>query len=86
VSDFLAKRGLPGSSPGPRAAAPDFEGDAPAASRGVPPPTVAALDFVSEGDVRSALFEGRKLPVGPSTVITPAARDLGNENNIFLRV
>jgi ethanolamine utilization cobalamin adenosyltransferase len=47
---------------------------------------VAALDFVSEGDVRSALTEGRKIPVGPTTVITPSARDLGNENNVFLRV
>jgi acetaldehyde dehydrogenase (acetylating) len=51
-----------------------------------PPPAVAALDFVSEDDVRSALSDGRKLPVGPGTLITPSARDLGNENNIFLRV
>ena len=49
-------------------------------------PSVTALEFVSEDDVRSALTDGRKLPVGPDTVITPSARDLGNENNVFLRV
>jgi acetaldehyde dehydrogenase (acetylating) len=47
---------------------------------------VAAMDFVSENDVRAALAEGRKLPVGPRSVITPSARDLGNEHNVFLRV
>ena len=50
------------------------------------PPAVTPLEFVSEDDVRSALIESRKIPVGPGTLITPSARDLGNENNIFLRV
>jgi ethanolamine utilization cobalamin adenosyltransferase len=49
-------------------------------------PSVDALEFVSEDDVRLAVSDGRKLPVGPSTVITPSAQDLGNENNIFVRI
>ena len=49
-------------------------------------PSVNALEFVSEDDVRTALSDGRKLPVGASTLITPSARELGNENNIFVRV
>ena len=50
-----------------------------------PSPT-SALDFVSEEDVRRALEDGRKLPIGSATILTPSARELGNENSIFLRV
>jgi acetaldehyde dehydrogenase (acetylating) len=87
ISSFLERRGLP--SPVAR-----LEGAAPAGAAAPsrpspsppPPPAAVALDFVSEGDVRSALSDGRKLPVGPATVITPSARELGNDNNVFLRV
>jgi acetaldehyde dehydrogenase (acetylating) len=90
VSLFLERRGFGGEASSgadrPKADA-SFEGEgtapAPSPSR---PPTVEALDFVSEDDVRTALSEGRKLPVGPTTKITPSARDLGNENQVFLRV
>ncbi|HLE69964.1 MAG TPA: hypothetical protein VJH87_09805, partial [Vicinamibacteria bacterium] len=79
IARFLSSRGV--------AAAPS-SGFEPESARpsSPPPPQVAPLEFVSEVDVRSALNEGRKLPVGPGTLITPSARDLGNENNIFLRV
>lgn len=94
VSQFLERRGFPptaarsaappgvsdkAGSPPPQAAEP------PPASTASPPP-VAAMEFVSEEDVRTALDEGRKLPVGATTVITPSARDLGNENGVFIRV
>ncbi len=46
-----------------------------------PPP----LDFISEDDVRVAIEQERKLAVGPGTVITPSARDLGNEKGVFIR-
>lgn len=83
VSRFLESRGLT-----PTSADPSFEGEgsSQASLDEVSPPPVSALDFVSEEDVRSAVSDGRKLPVGPSTVITPSARELGNENNIFVRV
>ncbi len=83
VSRFLDARGL-----APAKADVSFEGEGtsgPSLER-IFPPAVNALDFVSEDDVRSAVHDGRKLPVGSSTVITPSARELGNENNIFLRV
>jgi acetaldehyde dehydrogenase (acetylating) len=80
IARFLEARGIkPAPEPTPAPASP-----APAPSPA--PPSVAPLEFISEVDVRSALIEGRKLPVGPGTLITPAARDLGNENSIFLRV
>ncbi len=47
---------------------------------------VVALEFVSEDDVRGAVSDGRKLPVSAATVITPSARELGNDNDIFVRV
>jgi acetaldehyde dehydrogenase (acetylating) len=82
IARFLSTRGVaaPPSS--------GFEPEPPrrSASAAAPAPQVAPLEFISEGDVRSALHDGRKLPVGPGTLITPSARDLGNENNVFLRI
>jgi acetaldehyde dehydrogenase (acetylating) len=83
VARFLSNRGL-GSSAGPGASDGSVE-NAVVPVDAAPPP-VTALEFVSEQDVRSALTDGRKLPVGPETVITPSARELGNESNVFLRV
>ena len=44
---------------------------------------VVALDFVSEDDVRKAIGEGRKLPINKKTILTPSARDLGEEKEVF---
>jgi acetaldehyde dehydrogenase (acetylating) len=41
-------------------------------------------DFVSEEDVRKALREGRKIVIGPKTIVTPLARDFGQEHNILI--
>jgi hypothetical protein len=40
-------------------------------------------DFICEDDVRAALRSGRKLLVGERTIITPAARDLGESEKVF---
>jgi hypothetical protein len=42
-----------------------------------PAPTGPPADFICEDDVRRAAREGRKLLVGPRTILTPAARDAG---------
>jgi ethanolamine utilization cobalamin adenosyltransferase len=39
--------------------------------------------FVCEADVRAALKENRKITVGPKTIITPSARDLAAQFNVF---
>ena len=44
------------------------------------------LDFVSEDDVRRAVREGKKVYVTAKTIITPAARDLGEEKDVFAKV
>jgi acetaldehyde dehydrogenase (acetylating) len=41
------------------------------------------LDFVCEDDVRQALKAGRKLVVSERAIITPAARELGDEHRVF---
>ncbi len=44
------------------------------------------VDFVSESDVRSAVEKGEKIYVTAKTIITPAARDLGDEKEIFAAI
>ncbi|HMS10880.1 MAG TPA: hypothetical protein PKE66_15450, partial [Pyrinomonadaceae bacterium] len=45
-----------------------------------------AVDFVSEADVRTAVDKGEKIFINSKTLITPAARDLGEEKDVFARV
>jgi acetaldehyde dehydrogenase (acetylating) len=42
------------------------------------------VDFVCEDDVRRALTKGEKILLGPRTIVTPAARDLGQSGEVFL--
>jgi acetaldehyde dehydrogenase (acetylating) len=42
-------------------------------------------DFICEDDVRAALKSGRKLLVGDRTIVTPAARDLGESEHVFVQ-
>jgi acetaldehyde dehydrogenase (acetylating) len=52
-----------------------------------PGPTTAApavAAFVSETDVRLAITHQQKIHVGPKTIITPSARDLGLEYEVFV--
>jgi len=41
------------------------------------------MDFVCEADVRDAIRENRKIPIGPKTIVTPAARDLAAPSDIL---
>ena len=44
------------------------------------------VEFVSENDVRDALEKGEKIYITPKTILTPSARDLGEEKEVFARV
>jgi len=44
------------------------------------------VDFVSENDVRTAVDKGQKIYITAKTILTPSARDLGEEKDIFARV
>lgn len=94
VDDFLQSKGRSGSgvpSPSnPAVAGEDIRSDSAdrmakfhdvgGGSTGFGPP----VDFVSEDDVRRAAFDGRKIVIGPKTIITPAAKDLASEKNVFI--
>ena len=41
------------------------------------------VDFVCEDDVRQAVKQGRKIVIGERTIVTPAARDLGEQHHVF---
>ena len=52
------------------------------------PDTMAAgakvAAFVSEQDVRSALKGGYKIVIGPRSIVTPLAKDVGEEHKVFV--
>jgi acetaldehyde dehydrogenase (acetylating) len=74
IDTFLASRGYKPPESAPITATPDSvvtdRADNPA-------------EFICEDDVRTALRSGKKLIVGDRTIITPAARDLGESEKVF---
>ena len=46
----------------------------------------AAVEFVSEDDVKRALQRGEKIYINSKTIITPAARDIGEPAEVFAKV
>ena len=63
-----------------RPSAPSLPRQAPAANGG------KAVDFVSEDDVRRAIQKGLKIYITSKTIITPAARDMGEPAEVFAKV
>jgi len=59
----------------------------PAAPKKVAPPApqVSIVDFVCESDVRAAMAQGRKIFIGPRTIVTPSARELAAPGEILVR-
>ena len=45
---------------------------------------IVVAEFVSESDVREAMGHGAKIFIGPKTIVTPSARDLGSDHEIFV--
>jgi acetaldehyde dehydrogenase (acetylating) len=80
VDQFLKSRGFAG------AAASESMGTVPATSvTGTVPslPPDAPAEFVCEDDVRQAMRANRRISVTERTIITPAARDLGESHGVF---
>ncbi|MBX3278293.1 MAG: aldehyde dehydrogenase family protein [Acidobacteria bacterium] len=77
VDRFLSARKPPvvEAPPSPAPPAP-----APAAKNGH-----KAVDFVCEDDVRRAIKAGEKIYINAKTIITPAARELGDAREIFAK-
>jgi acetaldehyde dehydrogenase (acetylating) len=83
IDAFLASRGYSPGSPAPQSAAaqPGAVRHEPAAPSGPASP----MEFVCEDDVREAIKAGRTLLIGERTIVTPAARDLGEPARVFVQ-
>lgn len=63
-------------------------GSSPTAGTSRPPATTngnAPVDFVSEDDVKRAIQKGQKIFINAKTIITPAARDIGEPAEVFAK-
>jgi len=77
-------RGRPDAPPGQRSNPPSSAtGTASAASDAGSETPIA--EFVAEDDVREAVERGEKISIGPDTIITPLARELGEARGVFRR-
>jgi hypothetical protein len=50
-----------------------------------PAPAVTISDFVCESDVRAAITQGKKIYIGPKTIVTPSARELAGRDEILVQ-
>ncbi|MBK7393557.1 MAG: aldehyde dehydrogenase family protein [Chloracidobacterium sp.] len=50
------------------------------------PVPIKTVDFVSEDDVRKAIESGEKIYISKKTILTPSARDLGEEKEVFANI
>ena len=84
----LASPPPPRTDQAPRAAGNGGTNRSPA---GRPPSAQASAnghvtaEFVSEDDVKRAIQKGEKIYVGPKTIITPSARDIGDPAEVFAK-
>ena len=84
IDRFLASRGY---KPPDVVAASETQSGLPSVAAEPAPSSApeAPAAFVCEDDVRMALRSGRKLVIGEKTIVTPAARDLGEANKVFVQ-
>ena len=101
VSAASPPAGAAPTSPAPSGPAPPGRSAAAATPEDPPPTPPAAppgpaetsagagagrpVDFVCEDDVRQAVENGRRIAVDEGTIITPAARDLGERHGVFVQ-
>jgi len=97
VERVLSAQGVGRGSEAPKTPAPATSPIAPAAAAPAPiavkpqpePPVkpkvnIEIVPFVSENDVRMAMTRSQKIFIGPKTIVTPSARDLGREHEVFV--
>jgi len=88
IDAFLGTRGY---RPEATVTSPPAVGSAPSTGSGdrhgdggaAPGSDQTPLDFVCEDDVRLAMQAGRKLVVSERAIVTPSARDLGEQHRVF---
>ena len=88
IDEFLTSRGYRPGEPGTTGSA--SREPAEPRERREPPvgssqPVEKPSEFVCEEDVRQALKQGRKIVIGERSIVTPAARDLGEQHRLFVQ-
>jgi acetaldehyde dehydrogenase (acetylating) len=78
IDQFLQSRGFAPGAP----AAGTVEAER-SAKAGIGPASPPLLDFVCEDDVRRAIQSGARIALAERSIVTPAARELGDSHNIF---
>ena len=77
----------PGGSSGaaaPASTSASFDPGHADASASAAQPEINVWAFVSEAEVRQAVTAGKKIFIGPKTIVTPSARDLGVAHEVFV--
>jgi acetaldehyde dehydrogenase (acetylating) len=91
IDEFLTSRGYrPASSqttvpPPADQSRQDAGGDGGGKRETKAEPLENIADFVCEEDVRQALKQNRKIVIGERSIVTPAARDLGEQHRLFVQ-
>jgi acetaldehyde dehydrogenase (acetylating) len=84
VGAFLESKGFRPAAPTTAAPAPSERASAPAPAAPPPQPAQPApVAFVCDDDVRAAAKAGRRIVIGPKTIVTPAARDAAEALRVF---
>jgi acetaldehyde dehydrogenase (acetylating) len=91
IDEFLTSRGYrpaPSQIAQPAAAEPSRQvsGGTEGGGRQREPERLENIaDFVCEDDVRQAIKQNRKIVIGERSIVTPAARDLGDQHRLFVQ-
>ena len=85
IDRYLRDRGF--AAPRPSGSGPAAPASPPTKAAAAPtPPVEKPVSFVCEDDVRQAMRVGRTLLISDQTIVTPSARDLGEEHAVLRRV
>jgi acetaldehyde dehydrogenase (acetylating) len=84
IDQFLASRGIQNPGPGTQNREPERGTRNPERGPWNLEPGTRPAEFVCEEDVRQAIRAGLKIVLDSRTIVTPAARDLGDEKRIFV--
>jgi acetaldehyde dehydrogenase (acetylating) len=91
IDQFLVSRGYAapvesaGQGAAPKAGPPPAAQVPASGTQSAAAPVEKAAEFVCEDDVKQAMRQGRKITLGERTIVTPAARDLGEQHRLFIQ-
>jgi acetaldehyde dehydrogenase (acetylating) len=88
IDAFLAARGYRPeggeAAQQPLTTGPGSSSTSSSAPKAAQPASERPAEFICEDDVRAAIKSGKKLVLGEKTIVTPAARDLGESSKTFV--